>query len=229
MATETETQTANTGSKRAQLNKKKRENKSRVPEGQMPGKGANLAFDNTVRGTGNKEGDEKRKGNNLKKDKNSDTQANNDNSGNYRQVMAREKKRQKKKASKKEKKGAVYQGSKRALSMCWKALIPSWFTTIFIIDIFAFLHVVFPKFFCSLGEEWQSPMAAVAGDSKGSGAKSAMMKSAEPWIVVLINLLVLFVIALLIVASMILVAATNPWILGWGAAAELWDLVKDAF
>ncbi len=50
MATETDTQTARIGSKRAQLNRERRENAnvSRVPEGQMAGGGANLTFDNAI-------------------------------------------------------------------------------------------------------------------------------------------------------------------------------------
>jgi cation transport ATPase len=226
MATETDTQIASAGSKRAQLNKEKREdkNKSRVPEGQMAGGGANLAFDNGVNSN-------KKKGDDAK-DKNSgrSNKIVKDSGGmNYRQVMAQEKKKQKKKANKKKKKSATYQGSKKALAMAWRALIPSWFTSIFVINAFAFLHLVFPKFFCALGEEWESPMTAVAGGNKGSSTKASMMKSIEPWIVVLINLFVMVIIAIIIMALMIMIALTNPWILGWVVFSELWDLIKSAF
>jgi len=94
MATEIDTQIASAGSKRAQLNKEKREdkNKSRVPEGQMAGGGVNLAFDNGVNSN-------KKKGDDTK-DKNSgrSNKIGKDSGGmNFRQVMAQEKKKQKKK------------------------------------------------------------------------------------------------------------------------------------
>ena len=59
MATDIDTQTAGIASKRAELNKEKRQdqNKSRVPEGQIAGGGANLAFDNGVN-TNKKKGDD---------------------------------------------------------------------------------------------------------------------------------------------------------------------------
>jgi hypothetical protein len=226
MATETDTQIASAGSKRAQLNKEKREdkNKSRVPEGQMAGGGANLAFDNGLRS------EDKQGSNSSKAGKTKGVGANSAGEEmNFRQVMAQEKKRQKTKASKKSKKSASYQGSKQALMMSWRALIPSWFLSIFAIDALAFLNLVLPKHFSSLGEEWESPMTAVTGQKKGMGLKSSVMKTVEPWIVVLINLLVLVVIAIIIMALMILIAITNPWILGWGAFAELWDMIKGGF
>lgn len=233
MATETDIQTASIGSKRAQLNRARREdqNRSRVPEGQMAGGEANLAFDNGMNSVSSKEdGDKKKKGNNLKRDGGDSSVAVSGSKGlNYRQVMAQEKKKQKKKADKIKKMSPSYQGSKKAMAMAWRSLIPSWFTSIFIIDLFAFLHIVFPKSFCSLGEEWESPIAAVAGDKKGSSNKSAMMKSVEPMIVILINLFVLVAIAIAIVALMIAIAITNPWIFGWVAFSELWDLIKSAF
>jgi hypothetical protein len=190
----------------------------------MAGGGANLAFDNGVNSN-------KKKGDDAK-DKNSgrSNKIVKDSGGmNFRQVMAQEKKKQKKKANKKKKKSGTYQGSKKALAMAWRVLIPSWFTSIFVINAFAFLHLVFPKFFCALGEEWESPMTAVAGGNKGSSTKASMMKSIEPWIVVLINLFVMVIIAIIIMALMIMIALTNPWILGWAVFSELWDLIKSAF
>ena len=131
--------------------------------------------------------------------------------------------------SKKSKKSASYQGSKQALMMSWRALIPSWFLSIFAIDALAFLNLVLPKHFSSLGEEWESPMTAVTGQKKGMGLKSSVMKTVEPWIVVLINLFVMVIIAIIIMALMIMIALTNPWILGWVVFSELWDLIKSAF
>jgi hypothetical protein len=94
----------------------------------------------------------------------------------------------------------------------------------------AFLNLVLPTHFSSLGEEWESPMTAVTGQKKGMGLKSSVMKTVEPWIVVLINLLVLVVIAIIIMALMIMLALIKePWILGWAAFKELWDLIKSAF
>lgn len=235
MTTGTETQTARRGSKRAQLNKEKREdkNKSRVPAGQISGGGANLAFDNTMKGASNEEdGAKKQKRNNLERGGvDSNAEASGAKGLNYRQVMAKEKKRQKKKASKKQKKkGAVYQGSKKALTAAWESLIPSWLTTIFLIDILAFMHLVLPKFFCALGEEWESPMAAVAGGNKGSNTKSTMMKTVEPWIVVLINLIVLGVIAIILSTLALLVGAINDPI-GFAAKlmGDLWDYITSTF
>ncbi|HKK54476.1 MAG TPA: hypothetical protein VJ926_03075 [Patescibacteria group bacterium] len=233
MATETDTQTARIGSKRAQLNRERRENAnvSRVPEGQMAGGGANLTFDNAIRGASDKEDSDKKQNENSLVRGGGDRSAEAGNKGlNYRRVMAQEKKKQKKKADKKKKMSPTYQGSKKALSMAWRSLIPSWLTTIFIIDLFAFLHVVFPKFFCSLGEEWESPMSAVAGDKEGSSNKSAMMKSVEPMIVILINLVVLGVIAV-ILASLALVveAISDPIGFVGSLMGDLWESLKSAF
>lgn len=226
MATETDTQTASAVSKRAQLNRARREG-SRVPEGQIGGSGANLAFDNGM-GDNRKEGDNSR---GSAFNQGSDARGMDDNGAmNFRQVMAQEKKRQKKKETKASKRSATYQGSKRALAMSWEALIPSWFTSIIIIDILAFLHVIFPKHFCSLGEEWESPMAALAGENKGSGAKSAMMKSVEPMVVILINLVILAGI-LIIIAIIALIAGAFSDPIGFVSAlmGSLWKSIKSVF
>jgi hypothetical protein len=228
----TETQTLSRVSKRAQLNKERREyrNKSRVPKGQIAGGGTNLAFDNGM--SANKEKEDKGENSNSsgKKGDTNNTESSGNEGMNYRQVMALEKKKQKKKAKKKKKKSATYQGSKQVLTMSWRALLPSWFTSIFIIDIFAFLHVVLPKFFCALGEEWESPIAAMAGGEKGSSTKSAMMKSVEPMIVILINILVLVIIAIILVSlALIVEAITDPIGFVSTLMGALWESIKSAF
>ncbi|MFP4514407.1 MAG: hypothetical protein ACLFNO_00135 [Parcubacteria group bacterium] len=229
MVTETDIQRANTVSKRAQLNKDKRESRggSRVPEGQIAGGGANLAFDN---GLNNREKQEDSfKGKNSDKTQGAKSLSGNDGS-NYRQVMAQEKKKQEKSTSKRNKKSPTYQGSKRALAMAWEALIPSWFTSIIVIDILAFLHVVFPKHFCSLGEEWESPMAAMAGDKKGFSAKSSMMKTVEPMLVIFINLIILVIIAVILgVISLVVGAIADPIGFLSSLMGSWWEYIKNAF
>lgn len=233
MATETDTQTASAMSKRAQLNKEKRvdQNRTRVPEGQMTGGSANLAFDNGM-SSGSNKGEDERKGkeNDLQK---SGAVNNEEGSGgvmNFRQVMAKEKKRQKKKSAKSQKNSGLNQGSKKAMQMAWQSLIPSWLTSIFVIDILAFMHLVLPKFFCALGEEWESPMTAVAGKKTGSNAKSAMMKSVEPMIVIVINIIVLGIIAVILVTLALLVEAiTDPIGFVGTLMGQLWESIKSAF
>lgn len=231
MATEIDTQTARKESERSQLNRERRKdiNASRVPEGQIAGGGANLAFDNRIRGASDKEDDDKKE-NSFEESKDYNSVEASSKSLNYRQVMAQEKKKQKKKTSKGKKMSPTYQGSKKVLSMAWRALIPSWLTSIFIIDIFVFLHIIFPKFFCSLGEEWESPMVAGAGGKKGSSSTSAMMKSVEPMIVILINLIVLVIIAIIIAAlALIVEAITDPIGFVGTLMGNLWESIKNAF
>ena len=220
-------------SKRAQLKRDKVEDrrKSRVPEGQISQGGSNLGFDDIQ---GNNSGANNQDINNKKdsnfKNKNSSAVDNKDDGQlNFRQVMAREKKRQQKKKKKSQKKSAVYQGSKAILRGAWTSLIPSWFMSIFVIDAMAFSHMVFPKFFAPLGSEWESPMANVADVNTKVSAKSVMMKTVEPLIVILINILALALILIIVVALIIMIIITNPWILGWAAIAELWDIIGSAF
>jgi len=146
---------------------------------------------------------------------------------NYRQAIKAEKRRQKKKGKKKNLSGASYQASKQILRGSWQSLIPTWLMSIFVIDAVAFAHVVFPDFFCSLGEEWGMP--AVGTKKKKSSPTKHLMKIVEPMIVILINLIVIAAIAGTIIFIIIMAMATQPHLVALWGLVELWDLVKSAF
>lgn len=72
-----------------------------------------------------------------------------------------------------------------ALRAAWLSLIPSWGLTLLYINVHVFLSWIFPKQFCSLGQEWGSLL---------KGKKGAAARVGEGLLLVSLDFLALFII-----------------------------------
>lgn len=98
--------------------------------------------------------------------------------------------------------------SSNLLRAAWLALIPSWGLSLIWIDIHAFLRIVFPSFFCKLGEEWLPRQVVKRTGSAGNTAVSGAF-AVESMALVFMNLIMLSTIAF--VFTVIYVVVNFNW------------------
>jgi hypothetical protein len=100
------------------------------------------------------------------------------------------------------------------LRWSWIVLIPSWGLSLIYINIHAFMRLIMPSLFCSLGDEWVPVPIKAASGYRGS----RIVRIIEKMVFALVEVIALIIVSIaLVFIAIIVYAATEP-------IKAIWDM-----